>query len=85
LNKIDENIDNDIQVAFSNKLIGNIKTYINKDGKKEKGTMLSVLSGAEILIISELKTFRNEIYSVDDLIDTTNLSKPTIIKSLKRL
>ncbi|MDV9794280.1 hypothetical protein RHG67_20770 [Clostridioides difficile] len=40
------------------------------------------MSGAEILIISELKTFRNEIYSVDDLIDTTNLSKPTIIKSL---
>ncbi|PBH86909.1 hypothetical protein BGU62_19605 [Clostridioides difficile] len=47
--------------------------------------MLSVMSGTVILIISELKTFRNEIYSVDDLLDTTNLSKPTIIKSLKRL
>lgn len=85
LNKIDENIDDDIQVTFSDKLISSSKCYKNKDGKKEKGTMLSVLNGAEILIISELKTFRNDIYSVEDLIESTKLSKPTVLKALKRL
>lgn len=84
LNKIGENIDDDIQVTFSDKLISSIKTYRNKESKV-KGTMLSILSGAEILIISELKTFRNDVYSVEDLMECTNLSKPTLIKSLKRL
>lgn len=85
LNKIDENIDNDVQVTFSDKLISSIKSYKNKEGRNEKGTMLSVLSGAEILIISELKTFRNDVYSIEDLIECTKLSKPTVMKSLKRL
>lgn len=84
LNKVDENIDKDLQVGFT-QLLFNSKIKVTRKNEVERGVMLDKLTGAEILIISELKTFRNNIYTVESLVEKTKLSKPTVSKSLKTL
>lgn len=88
LNKVDETIDKDIQIGFTKQLFDkNIKVtrFVKKVEKVEKGTMLNKLNGSEILVLSELKTFRNNIHTLESLIERTKLSKPTVTKALDTL
>lgn len=85
LNKVDENIDKDLQVGFTQLMFNSRIKVSRKKGEVERGIMLDKLTGAEILIISELKTFRNSVYTVESLVEKTKLSKPTVAKSLKTL
>lgn len=88
LNKVEETIDKDIQVGFTKQLFDkNIKVtrVVKKVEKVEKGTMLSTLNGSEILVLSELKTFRNNIHTIESLVERTKLSKPTVTKALNTL
>lgn len=85
LNKVEETIDKDIQIGFTKQLFEkNIKVtrVVKKVEKVEKGTMLNKLNGSEILVLSELKTFRNNVHTIESLVDRTKLSKPTVIKAL---
>lgn len=47
--------------------------------------MLNKLNGSEILVLSELKTFRNNVHTIESLVDRTKLSKPTVTKALNTL
>lgn len=47
--------------------------------------MLNKLNGSEILVLSELKTFRNNIHTIESLVERTKLSKPTVVKALDTL
>ena len=88
LNKVDETIDKDIQIGFTKQLFDkNIKVtrVVKKVEKVERGTMLNKLNGSEILVLSELKTFRNNIHTIESLVDRTKLSKPTVTKALDTL
>lgn len=85
LNKVDEDIDKDLQVGFTQLLFNSRIKVTRKKDEVERGIMLDKLTGAEILIISELKTFRNSVYTVESLVEKTKLSKPTVSKSLKTL
>ena len=85
LNKVDEDIDKDLQVGFTQLLFNSRIKVTRKKDEVERGIMLDKLTGAEILIISELKTFRNSVYTVESLVEKTKLSKPTVLKSLKTL
>ena len=85
LNKVDEDIDKDLQVGFTQLLFNSKIKVTRKKDEVERGIMLDKLTGAEILIISELKTFRNSVYTVESLVEKTKLSKPTVSKSLKIL
>lgn len=88
LNKVEESIDKDVQVGFTKKIFeSNIKLtrVVKKVEKVEKGTMLNKLNGSEILVLSELKTFRNNVHTVESLVDRTKLSKPTVTKALDTL
>lgn len=88
LNKVEETIDKDIQVGFTKQLFNkNIKVTraVKKVEKVEKGTMLNKLNGSEILVLSELKTFRNNVHTIESLVERTKLSKPTVTKALNTL
>ena len=85
LNKVDEEIDKDLQVGFTQLLFNSRIKVTRKKDEVERGIMLDKLTGAEILIIAELKTFRNSIYTVESLVEKIKLSKPTVSKSLKTL
>lgn len=88
LNKVDETIDKDIQIGFTKQLFDkNIRVtrVVKKVEKVERGTMLNKLNGSEILVLSELKTFRNNIHTVESLVERTKLSKPTVTKALNTL
>lgn len=88
LNKVEETIDKDVQVGFTKKIFeSNIKLtrVVKKVEKVERGTMLNKLNGSEILVLSELKTFRNNVHTIESLVDRTKLSKPTVTKSLDTL
>lgn len=88
LNKVEETIDKDVQVGFTKKIFeSNIKItrVIKKVKKVERGKMLNKLNGSEILVLSELKTFRNNVHTVESLVDRTKLSKPTVTKALDTL
>ena len=66
-NKIEETIDTDIKVGFTKQLFDkNIKItrVVKKVEEVERGTMLNKLNSSEILVLSELKTFRNYIPSL---------------------
>ena len=85
LTKVDGDIDKDLQVGFTQLLFNSKIKVTRKNNEVERGIMLDKLTGAEILIISELKTFRNSVYTVESLVEKTKLSKPTVSKSLKTL
>ena len=88
LNKVEETIDKDVQVGFTKKIFeSNIKLtrVVKKVEKVERGTMLNKLNGSEILVLAELKTFRNNVHTIESLVDMTKLSKPTVTKALNTL
>ena len=81
-------LDNDLEIGFTEQLFSKnikVKRTVKKVDTMEKGTMLSILKGTEILLLSELKIFANSVHTIDELVEKTNLSKPTCKAGLTTL
>lgn len=88
LNNIDNNNDKDITVGFTKQLFCKnvkIKRKIKGVEVMEKGTLLNVLKGSEIMLLARIKMFADKLHSVEELAERTNLSIPTVRSGLKTL
>lgn len=88
LNVIDNDNDKDIEIGFTKQLFSKnvkIKRMIKKVETMEKGTMLSILKGTEILLLARIKMFADKVHTIEELAERTNLSKPTVRSGINTL
>ena len=88
LNTIDNNNDFDIETSFTKQLFSKnvkIKRNVKKVEVMEKGTMLSIMKGTEILLLARIKMFADQVHTIEDLAERTKLSIPTVRSGVKTL